>query len=424
MENLIVSEKLGEHYYKIIHDSGLKIIIYPMEGHSSVYGILNIAFGSVDTEYEDGNGERHILPMGSAHFLEHKALESCYGDAFEAVSSLGVDMNAYTSSEKTAFFFSGKNNWEKSLEILLKYIQEPLFDEGKINKERNIISKEIKMFEDDCDWIAYKNLLDGMFHYKNLSAEPAGDLKSLKEIDKSLLEKIYRTFYNLNNMTLILSGGVDKDKIIEIADKVLHKADEFKINKIYPEEAPDIEKKYIESYQSVSEPIFNFAFKIDNDFENNVKSQIIYEILLDIIAGDATDFYREMYEQGIINSSFDAEVYNVCGFNALIFTGESKDPKKIKDLVCERICKLKTDGIEKELFNGLKKAAYGKYISIFSSAESIANAISFSEEFHENIYDTLDIISNLTIDEVNDCLRTRIFTENSVLSIIKNKLEE
>ena len=424
MEKLIESDKLKENYFEITHKSGLKIIIYPMADYSSVYGILNVNFGSIDTEYEDAQGNKYTIPMGSAHFLEHTALNSQSGDAFERIAALGVDVNAYTSNKNTVFFFSGKNNWDKSLEIMLKSIQSPSFNESDINKERKIISKEIKMFEDDCDWIVYKNLLDGMFHYKNLSAEPAGEQSSIKEINSRLLKNIHQTFYNLNNMTLIISGGVDKDRVIEIADKVLVKSDNFKIKKIYPEESSDIDNEYIENSQIVSEPIFNFAFKIDNKFENSLKSQIIYEMLLDIISGDSTDFYREMYEQGLINSSFDAEVYSTCGFNALIFTGESQESEKIKQSVCKRINELKLNGIDRDLFEEIKKATYGKYIGIFSSAETIANAISFAEDFKENIYDTLDIISDLTIEDVEDCLKNRISTEKTVLSVIKNKLEE
>ena len=64
------SALLGEKYYKIKHDSGLNVFVFPKE-MTTTYGVFSVNFGGNVNEYLC-NGERVIIPQGCAHFLEHK----------------------------------------------------------------------------------------------------------------------------------------------------------------------------------------------------------------------------------------------------------------------------------------------------------------------------------------------------------------
>ena len=99
------SELLGEEYFKLLHESGLEIYVLPKQ-MSGKYAIFSTKFGGRVCEYEI-DGEIKKIPMGCAHFLEHKLFDNKgRPSADEIFSSYGAYDNAYTSSERTAYLFT------------------------------------------------------------------------------------------------------------------------------------------------------------------------------------------------------------------------------------------------------------------------------------------------------------------------------
>ena len=66
-------------------------------------------------------------PAGIAHFLEHKLLKARTGTPFERYAKTGASANAFTSFDMTCYLFSCTENFKESLEILLDFVQSPLF---------------------------------------------------------------------------------------------------------------------------------------------------------------------------------------------------------------------------------------------------------------------------------------------------------
>ena len=102
----IISERLGERYYKYTHSSGVTVLLYPMKGYSTVTAQFSVKFVSVDNCcIIDGGSPMHI-PDGTAHYLEHKLFESPEKEAFERFAETGASCNAGTSYDSTRYYFS------------------------------------------------------------------------------------------------------------------------------------------------------------------------------------------------------------------------------------------------------------------------------------------------------------------------------
>ena len=84
MEKTIIrSERLGIEVCRIKHDSGLTMLLCPMEGFSTAYAAFTTKLGSVDTRFKTQDDADFVdVPEGVAHFLEHKMFENEEGDAF------------------------------------------------------------------------------------------------------------------------------------------------------------------------------------------------------------------------------------------------------------------------------------------------------------------------------------------------------
>ena len=107
----IKSAELGEKYYEIDHESGLKIFVMPKENYSSAYAVFGTKYGSIDTRFKrSDSSEWTVVPEGIAHFLEHKLFESEDLDAFARYAKTGASANAYTSFDKTCYLFQCRNS--------------------------------------------------------------------------------------------------------------------------------------------------------------------------------------------------------------------------------------------------------------------------------------------------------------------------
>ena len=112
------SDKVGEATYTEKLENGLEVVIIPKKGLRKKYVIWATHFGSVDNKFViPGTEEVREIPDGVAHFLEHKMFEQESGvDALYSMMALGLNANAYTTSDHTAYLFECTDHFYEGLE--------------------------------------------------------------------------------------------------------------------------------------------------------------------------------------------------------------------------------------------------------------------------------------------------------------------
>src|SRR5699024_11810598 len=83
--------------------------------------------------------------------------------------------------------------------------QDPYFTEESVEKEKGIISQEIKMYDDQPEWQSFMGTLKGLFQNHPVNIDIAGTVDSIQSITKDELYTCYHTFYHPENMTFFLS---------------------------------------------------------------------------------------------------------------------------------------------------------------------------------------------------------------------------
>ncbi len=421
-KKIITSHRLGESYSVYTHESGLTVLLYPMQQFSTAYALFGTKYGSIDTIFRKKGEEQFTeVPEGIAHYLEHKLFESEDGDAFSLFAKTGASANAYTSFDKTCYLFSTTQNFGESLAALLQFVQRPYFTAETVQKEQGIIAQEIKMYEDNPAWRVYFNLLRGMYHNHPVHTEIAGTVKSIAKIDADLLYACYRTFYNLNNMVVSIAGNFDEEEAIAIIERELLPCEKVEIERSMPHEPDTVVTHETRMKMAVAMPLFYYAYKEKPVDEADMpKISIAYDILLDIIAGDCSPLYRKLYDEGLIDTGFDTETFMGRGYTGLIFGGYSKDPDRVKALIDEEILRYRQVGIDAESFERARRSVYGAAIGTFDSAEEIASTM-LSAYFcaGSDAYIELEAVSALTLAQVQQLLDDGFAPEASVLSVIE-----
>lgn len=423
----IVNEILKEEIYYEKLENGLDVYFMPKHGFTKKYAVLATNYGSNELEFVPiGETEKVRVNEGIAHFLEHKMFEQPHGgNAFDKFSAYGASANAFTNFTITAYLFTATENFYDSLEHLVDYVQTPYFTDENVEKEKGIIEQEIKMYNDDPDWNVYFNCLKALYVNYPVRVDIAGTVESIYKITKEELYKCYNTFYNPGNMALFVVGDLDYDKVIETVKKVNHNDVEKlnnEIQKFYPEEPDTVNQKEIVAEFPVSMPIFNIAFKDNNIGINGnelLRKEIVTEILIDMIFKRGSKLYEDMYMSGLINDNFGGGFSSQIDYGFTILGGESKDPREVQKVILKYIEKYKDEGLSKEEFERTKKKKIGNFLKYFDSVNFIANNF-ISYKFKDiNLLDYLDVIKDVTFEEVVDRLHNHLKEEYCIISIVE-----
>ncbi|MBA1333676.1 MAG: putative zinc protease YmfH [Firmicutes bacterium] len=414
------------HYTKL--RNGLEVFILPKEGYSKQFAVFATNFGSIDTRFTiPGEDEATSVPDGIAHFLEHKLFEEEKGNVFDKFSKLGASANAYTNFTNTAYLFSSTSNFYQSLEVLVKFVQNPYFTDQNVEKEKGIIGQEIRMYDDNGEWRSFFNLLQGMYKNHPVRIDIAGDIESIKKIDKETLYKCYNNFYHPDNMVLFAAGDIDISRAVQVIEESLDsRVHERKsgIERHYPWEPAEVAKERVEQRLSVSQPLFNIGFK-DNDVgyggERMFVKDISTSILLEMIFGKGSNLYERMYREGLINATFSFDYTAEVDYCYTILGGESPDPDRLAELISHEISLINEADLTEEEFTLARNKLLGRYLNNFNSLEYVAsNFVSYHFK-GVNFLEFMDFIEAISIDTVRERFRAHLRPETMVLSVILPK---
>ena len=321
--------------------------------------------------------------------------------------------------QSTVYLFSSTDRFYENLEILLDFVTTPYFTKENVDKEQGIIGQEIRMYDDDPGWRVFFNMLDCLYQNHPVRKDIAGTVESIARIDKDVLYKCYNTFYNPSNMILFTCGNVDPDAVSKLVDRYVTAAPNGPIKRIQPEEPAAVNKPYCEQRLSVSSPLFSIGFKdpdVGYDGTPLLKKLLTTSILLEMLFGESSGLYNQLYDSGLINDSFDTdcECEKSYGFSAL--SGESQDPEKLQRVILDE---LERTELSEEAFLRAKKVEQGRFLRLWNSVDTLSNSMVSYLFKNIDIFDFPEVCAGITFQDVQTRLAQHFTRENCVLSVIR-----
>lgn len=416
---IIENKQINEKVYIETLENGMKILVVPKKNTEKKYIIWGTKFGSIDNHFiEPKTGKEIKVPDGVAHYLEHKMFEQENGvDSLYKLMSLGLDANAYTTNDHTAYLFGGTSNFYEGLDELMDYVQHPYFTDENVEKERGIIGQEIGRYDDEPAWKLYVNMMDCLYKNNPIKIDIAGTVESISHITKETLYDCYNTFYHPSNMIMCISGNFEPEKIVqEVKKRLLPKEKMDKIKRIYPEYENKINKRYKEQKMDVNIPIFIVGFRDILKDESCVKKQIAIEIILNSLIGKSSKLYQKLYNEGTIMSPLDFDYEFSDEYSHILISGQSDEPKKVYENILNAI---KNEELELEDFERSKKALYGEYVSEYNDVENIGRLFLQDAIRGINSLEYIESFNKIDINYVRNIKNNLFKEEMSALSVIK-----
>lgn len=398
---------IRESYTRIHHKSGMTVCVLKKQAAVTT-AILGVHCGSVDRQFRVNQTESPItIPDGTAHFLEHKlfAAEEGEADAIARFAEYGVNADAYTTPDMTAYLFSATENEIPALKILLDFVLHPYFTKENVARERSIIAQEIRMYDDTPTQRGYYNTLEALYHNHPIRINVGGTEQSIADITPDVLYQFYKAFYHPANMVLTVAGNVTPEEILAVCDSCIPDSfPPFSTERIFEAEPQTIVKPYAEGTAQIASPILYLGIKdcdLHKDPWERERHAAAVDILNDILFCKSSAFYNDLYERGLINGKFGFEYEHAETYAYALLSAETEKPAEvaaeIKRYLSERI---RLHDITDIQFERCRRVMYASAVTSFESAEDMASECLNSAIDGGELFRSIDIMMAVTKEDL------------------------
>ncbi|QWC00664.1 insulinase family protein [Mycoplasmatota bacterium] len=359
-------------YYEKL-DNGLEVYLHPKHGFVDYHASLQVQIGGNALSYQYDQ-DKYSLPAGTAHFLEHVYFENNGVNLSDEFAKYNADINASTSREVTKYYFSTQDRFEFILNRFLEHFSSVSISEETIAKERNIIEKEIMMYDDNLYTEVNERLLKQMYNDERIWVDIAGTVESVRQIDKKILDRTVNHFYQPNNMTLVLTGPFDADEIMTlIKNSPINKLQSSRNLPIINHQLGGKDEKHI--YDINSSQTVNYlmmGIKLDLSLFKHLETsqmRLVIIMFFEYFFSESSHNYKSLKDDNLINYMFGTHIKITADYAYFSISSESTKPKILKEKLLSMIASLGT--IDKTKFIASIRSRIGHFIGYFDSAQSI-----------------------------------------------------
>ncbi len=252
-------------YSRKVLPNGLTILTVPVPTAESITVSM---FYKVGSRYEDARIN------GLSHFLEHLHFKGTkkYPTAkklSEVVDSIGGEFNANTGKEHTQYFIrAASQHLPLVFELLTDMMQNPLFDEKEMNREKGVIIEEINMYKDNPQIHVEALFEETLWPATPLGRDIAGTPEVISASKRQDIIDYRKKFYQPSNTIIAVSGKYNDAQLDELIKKYWARVPDQKVapyTKVaYKQSAPrlKVENKVTEqAHMIVGFPAFGYGDK-------------------------------------------------------------------------------------------------------------------------------------------------------------------
>lgn len=419
----ITINKINEDIYYEKLDNGMDVYLYINNNIHNNYVTFTTKYGSIYNEFRY-NSKMKKVPNGIAHFLEHKVFVQKDGlQPEEFYAKSGAISNAYTTFKNTTYLFSGPDNIYENINYLLDFVQNLYITPENVESEKGIITQEINMCNDRPMDLLYDKIRENAIKINPFKESIIGTVSDINSITCEMLKECYDTFYNPNNMFLVVSGNFSKDEAMRVikenqSKKKIEKRDKPEIKKY--KEPDEIVKEYevVKCNTSIPKLAYTLKIPVNIDGMDKRKLSIYLFVLTNLLFGDTSIFDENAKKEGIITSSLYVNILNI-DTHFIISLINSCD--KYEELIEKIDNEFKNINIREDEFERKKKVLISNEIFSYENIdmvnEMIIDNVIFDNKIESNI---ISLIESLKIDELNQIIKKIDFDNKSIVILKKD----
>lgn len=422
--------------------------IYEREnGHKIVLAHKEGELVNVSTWVKTGSINENDKNNGISHFLEHLMFKGTHkhkaGEFDKILEAKGAIVNAATWKDYTFYYVTlpkGPQNKDlyQAIELHADMMIDPVLPEEEIGapfnlndhtvtdkRERHVIIEEIRMRKDQ-NWTKVYNACNFNMYTKHpYKRDVIGTPEIISQVTQQEIMNYYKTFYTPENMTTIIVGDFDKEKVLEKVEK------EFDFNGRTNSPSPQREIDtptdhtiFIENKAKVNTSYLMVGFL--GPKANNLKENISLD-LISIILGEGTScrLYQNLIEKQSepIFNIVGSEHYQFKDGNNFFIQANFKPEKRdiAIDLIKKEMTNLLDNKISQEELLKAKKKVKSRFAYSAETVSEIGETIGYYMTVCDDlklIEDYLKDVEDITIEDLENSIKTYLDINNAVISVL------
>ncbi|MDA0780900.1 MAG: pitrilysin family protein [Rickettsiales bacterium] len=394
-------------------DNGLRIISQKMNETEAV-----------TIEIWTGVGSRYERPEqnGISHFLEHMAFKGTNTRTAKQIAedfdNIGGQLNAFTSREHTVYYAKVlKENFNEAADLLADIIQNSIFEQKEIERERNVVLQEIAMTNDSPDDIIFDLYQATAFSNQPLGRSILGPSKLVANFSRDDLTGYVSEHYHGANLVLSVAGNVEHKTVVEFAKKHLSNIPKGKRSQ---KETANYSGGEHREERDLEQVHLTFGFKGISYLDEDVYKVQLLSCILG--GGMSSRLFQEIRENRGL--AYSVSSFNSSYLDSGTFTVYSAtSPEKINELinaVCDEMKKATSDITEAELKKAKAQAKAGLLMAQESSnnrADALGRRLICYNRYISN-QEILDRMNSTTVTDVKEVLEKIITSSKPTIAAI------
>ncbi|MDX8362203.1 pitrilysin family protein [Cytobacillus sp. IB215316] len=359
---------------------------------------------------------------GISHFLEHMFFKGTTNrsakEIAEAFDSIGGQVNAFTSKEYTCYYAKVLDEHATyALDILSDMFFNSVFDEEELQKEKNVVLEEIKMYEDTPDDIVHDLLSKATFGQHSLGYPILGTEDTLETFNGEALRDYMKNTYTPENVVISVAGNINESFIKDVEQQFGSYESEVTVDELT---TPSFHTDKLVRKKETEQAHLCMGF---NGLPVGHKDIYSLIVLNNILGGSMSSrLFQEVREKrGLAYSIFSYHSSYQDNGMVTIYGGTGKHQlETLFDTVQETLLDLKNDGISTKELKNNKEQMKGNLTLSLESTNSRMSRNGKNElllKRHRSLDEVLLDIDSVSEESVNRLAR-ELFTEQFSTALI------
>ncbi len=398
--------------------NGLSVITEEMQHIRSVSIGIWVKTGSRDEDKERN---------GISHFVEHMVFKGTQHRSAEEIArqvdSIGGNIDAFTAKECVSFSIKVLNeHLPIAMDVLSDLVLNPVFDDQDIARERGVILEEIKMDEDNPDYLVHEIFTQNFWKDHPLGRPILGTRDTVKGFERAPVVDFYDQRFSPGNVIITAAGYLKHEQFVDLVKKYFAgmKPVSNGFHSAPPKIIPRIVLRNKKSLEQVQICVGVPSYPITHERRH---SSYILNTLLG--GGMSSRLFQNIRErQGLAYAIYsDLNPYRDTGCLS-VYAGTSKaSATKVVESIVSEFRKLKTDMVSPEELRRAKDQLKGSLMLSLESSTARMSNLARQEMYFDHFYGLDELIAKIeavTAEELQELANTFFQTDSVAVTILGN----
>lgn len=364
---------------------------------------------------------------GISHFLEHMVFKGTTSrsarDIARQVDSIGGNMDAFTGKETICFNIKVLDeHLPLAIDILSDLVLNPVFEPRDITREKGVILEEIKMDEDNPDYLVHEIFTQNFWKGHPLGMPILGTKETVRSFEQEKLFDFYRHRFVPNNMIISAAGNLNHGRFAELI------RDRFAALKHVPngfhQPEPAVTPRIITRNKKSLEQV-QLCVGVPSHPISHEKRYVSYVLNTVLGGGMSSRLFQKIREdQGLVYAIYsDLNPYRDTGCLSIYAGTSLESTPKVVDSILAEFHELKSEAIMAEELRRAKDQLKGSLMLSLESSTSRMSNLARQQMYFDRFFsldETIEQIESVTAEQVAEMAGALFHPDKVAITVLGN----